>query len=111
MSWCTSYTAPMPPQAIRRLIVYLPASVSPTRGSPSGISSAAVDTAPSYSRNASAAVSPHPIGLFYRDIRSRRIAHAAPDLERRVRGLIVGRVLPRDGDAVLRVVHQRVDAA
>src|SRR6266545_7135329 len=40
------------------------------------------------------------------DVRSRRRFHAFAQVEARMRGLVVADVLPRDGETVLRVVHQ-----
>ena len=44
------------------------------------------------------------------DVRARRPLHPFADEEARVRRLVVGDVLPRDAQAVLRVVHEGVEA-
>ena len=44
------------------------------------------------------------------DVRRRRRRHVGADEEARMRRLVVGGVLPGDRHAVLRIVHQRVDA-
>src|ERR1044071_8757148 len=44
------------------------------------------------------------------DVRARRPLHPFADEEARVRGLVVGDVLPRDAQAVLRVVREGVEA-
>ena len=40
----------------------------------------------------------------------RRVLHALAEEEARVRRLVVGDVLPGHAEAVLRIVHQRVEA-
>src|SRR6187551_982652 len=49
--------------------------------------------------------------LFDGDPRGGRRGHATADLEAGVRGLVVGGLLGRDLHPVLRIVHQRIDAA
>jgi hypothetical protein len=48
--------------------------------------------------------------LPHRDVRHRWLRHPIAHVKARMRRLVVDDVLPSDRDAILRVVHQRIDA-